>query len=339
MILLNEGIKIKKHPKMKYFKKAIVLYFLIMPIIAGAQNIEGRADDLARISLNAIVPEQIENMPEIARSNLQNRLMQIATINGLGGAEVNPRFVITAKVDVLSKNITPTAPPKIAYNLSFTFFIVDMIEQNVFSSTNMEFKGVGTNENKAFISAINNINVRAPQIKNFVETGKRKIIEYYNSRCDFIISEARSLAGRRQFEEALFKLSSVPEVSKECFDLAMNVAVPIYRQFANYQCRVLLNQAEAYWAANQNYAGAENVARLLSQIDPDAECMDEVRALVERVRARVLEVDKRNWGFTVNVWDDTVALERQRISAWRDVGVAWGRSWYSRYHWNLDWLW
>lgn len=324
---------------MKHLIIAIVLCCLVVPFKADAQNIEAKADDLSRISLNAIIPEQVEGMPNIARSNLQNKLMQIATINGLGGADVNPRFIITAKVDVLSKNITPTAPPQIAYTLGFTFYIADVIEQNVFSSTNMEFKGVGTNENKAYISAINNINVRAPQIKNFVETGKRKIIEYYNSRCDFIISEARSLAGRKQFEEALFKLSSIPEVCKECFDLSMEAAVSIYKQYADHQCLVLLNQAEAHWAANQHYAGAEYAARLLSQIDPDAKCMSDVRALVERVRTRVWEVDKREWDFEVKVWDDAVALESQRISAWRDIGVSWGRGWYGRYSWDLGWLW
>lgn len=324
---------------MKNIAIAIISCFLLLPFITDAQNIEAKADDLARISLNAVVPEQIEGMPDIARSNLQNRLMQIATINGLGGAEVNPRFIITAKVDVLSKNITPTAPPQIAYTLSFTFYIADVIEQNVFSSTNLEFKGVGTNENKAYINAINNINIRSPQIKNFVEAGKREIIEYYNARCDFIISEARSLAGRRQFEEALFKLSSIPEVCKECFELAMEAAVPIYKQYADHQCQVLLNRAEAHWAANQHYAGAEFAAQLLSQIDPEAKCMSDVRALVERIRTRIWDVDKREWDFQVNAWDDAVALESQRIAAWRDVGVAWGRGWYSRYRWNLDWLW
>lgn len=324
---------------MKKLALLIIIAWLGIHQTVYTQNVLGKSDDLTRITLNAIVPEQVEGMPEAARSYLQNKLTQIATTNGLGGVEINPRFVITSGVHILTKDITPTAPPKIAYTLSFTLYIVDAIQQKVFASTNLEARGVGDNETKAYTEAIKNLNVRSPQMKNFVETGKTKIIEYYNSQCDFIISEARSLAGRKQFDEAIFSLTSIPEVCKECHDLGMDAAAAIYVQFANFRCEQLLNEANSRWAANMHFAGAQQAAELISQIDPESSCMPQVNKLVAEIKQRVLQVDQREWDFNVATWSDRAALESQRISAIRDIGVAWGNRWYRTYNFDLSWLW
>ena len=323
-------------------KKLAILVFAIASISNTniySQNVQGKADDLARITLNAVVPEQVDEMPEAARSFLQNKLSQIATTNGLGGVEINPRFVITSGVHILTKDITPTAPPKIAYTLSFTLYIVDAIEQKVFASTNIESRGVGNNETRAYTEAIKTLNVRSPQMKNFVETGKSKILEYYNSQCDFIITEAQSLAGRKEFEEAIFKLTSIPEVCMECYALGMEAAETIYLQYADYRCQQLLNEANSRWAANMHFAGAQQAAELLSLIDPESSCMPGVNNLVSEMKQRVLQVDQREWDFNVATWSDRAALESERIRAIRDIGVAWGSRWYRRYDFDLSWLW
>lgn len=321
--------------------KVLLLLAVVMVCNTGlrAQNVRGSADDLARITLNAIVPEQVAEMPEAARSLLQNKLNQIATMNGLGGVEINPRFVITSGVHVLTKDITPTAPPQIAYTLSFTLYIVDVMEQKVFATTNLEARGIGNNETRAYTQAIRNLNERSPQLKNFVENGKNKIIEYYNSQCDFILTEARSLAGRREFEEAIFKLTSIPGVCKECHALGMEVAEGVYLQYAEFRCDQLLNEAKSRWAANMNFAGAQQAAELLSQIDPEASCMPAVNRFVAEMKDRILQVDQREWDFNVATFSERAQLESERIRAIRDIGVAWGRRWYRAYHFDLSWLW
>ncbi|HNT40890.1 MAG TPA: hypothetical protein PKN78_01495, partial [Tenuifilaceae bacterium] len=44
----------------------------------GAQNSQGKTDDLGRIALAAIVPEQAEGIPQSARQQLVNKMEQIA---------------------------------------------------------------------------------------------------------------------------------------------------------------------------------------------------------------------------------------------------------------------
>jgi hypothetical protein len=203
-------------------KRIIVLFVigLLAFTSLNAQNSLGKSDDLARISLTPIIPDELQTVPKYAKKMLQNKLKQVATKNGLGGG-ANPRFIITADVDVLTKDITPTAPPMTALTLQVNFYVADVVEQKIFSSTVLEVKGVGKNENKAFISAIKNIAPKNPEVRHFIEQGKEKIIEYYNSQCDNIITDAQTKASMKDYGRAIFTLTSIPDVCKECYDKAM----------------------------------------------------------------------------------------------------------------------
>ncbi len=71
----------------------------------------GYADDMARIALDVIVPDQVADIPDHARSLLESKLMQAVTDHGMGGEGVSPRFLVTAKMEILTKDVTPTVPP------------------------------------------------------------------------------------------------------------------------------------------------------------------------------------------------------------------------------------
>jgi hypothetical protein len=88
---------------------------LVAGLYASAQNDLGKLDDVGRIALTPYVPEQVEGMTDIARNNLLNKLAQILTQNGMSGGALDPRFVLAANAVVLTKDITPTAPPMQAY--------------------------------------------------------------------------------------------------------------------------------------------------------------------------------------------------------------------------------
>lgn len=308
-------------------KKLVLSIIFIGYAVQGlvAQNYESKADDYARIALHAYVPN-IAGMPDAARNMLRNKLEQIATQTGAGGNAVNPRFIITANVAVLSKDITATAPPMTAMTLEVTFFVGDAQTKTKYASASIQAKGVGTNETKAYIECLKNIKPTAPELKNMVETGKRKIIEYYNSQCDFILKKAETLASQNRYEEALFELMSVPDVCKDCYHNAMSAVGPIYKKYADKACVEKLNAAKAAWAGQPNAEGAQKVARLLSGIDPEAACMPDVNALVNEIKTKILELEKRDWDFQMKVFDSAVELEKQRIEAARQVGIAYGNN-------------
>jgi hypothetical protein len=305
--------------------KKILLLFVVScsMLFIKAQNTETKADDYNRIALHSAIPD-IADMPEAAKKMLKTKLDQIATNSGAGGNATNPRFIITANVSVLTKDITATAPPMTAITLDITLFVGDAQTMTKYASASIQAKGVGTNETKAYIEAIKMIKTSAPDLKNMVETGKRKIIEYYNSQCDFILKKAETLASQSKFDEAMFELSAVPDVCKDCYNKAMNAVGPIYKKYKDKACLERLNAAKAAWAGAQNASGASQVADLLRGIDPEAACMPDVNTFVSEVKAKVLELEKRDWDFSMKVFDTNTDLEKQRIEAARQVGIAFG---------------
>jgi len=239
--------------------------FLMVCSIGRAQNSQGKTDDMGRVAIAAFVPDQADGIPASAQQLLLGKMQQIAIQNGMGGSGSNPRFFMVPMVNVLTKDITPTAPPMHALTLDVVFYIVDASTQTIFSQTSISVKAVGATEDKAYIAGLKNLNVKAGQFKGFVETGKTKIIEYYNSQCDVIMKGANALAGQKKYEEALFNLLSVPDVCRECFDKCMDLSVDIYKQYANYKCTEYMAGAKASWAAMNTDKAAEFLGKITVQ--------------------------------------------------------------------------
>lgn len=202
--------------------------FLLMGIaalfvsVAMAQNNNGKADDMDRISIAPVVDAQ--DAPLASKDMLASKMRQICTLNGLAGEGSNPLFSMKATIDVLGKELTATAPPMHALTLAVNFYIVDNETGNVYSQTSIEIKGAGQNETKAYMAAMRNIDPKRGQFKAFVDQGKNKIIEFYNSQCDFVISKATALKAQGRNQEAALVLYSVPKVCKDCYEQCMQIA-------------------------------------------------------------------------------------------------------------------
>ena len=311
------------------FKQISITFILMAGILLNCvygQNTLSKTEDLGRIAIASYVSPQIEGLPASAKRMLSNKMSQIATANGLGGNARNARFIITPNVTVLTKDITATAPPMHAFTLEVSLYIGDGIDGTKFSSTSMEIKGVGTNETKAYIAALKQINPKQADVQQFVEEGKVRVVEYYNSRCDFIIKEAQALESQQKFEEAIYKLTGVPEVCKECFNKCMDAVAPIYQKQIDRQCEIQLAKAQNAWNAGQDSRAADEAAGYLANIEPTATCFDKANALSKSIAKRILELDKRECNFKLKQQQDEVDVRKATISAARDVGVAYGNN-------------
>ncbi len=299
---------------------SIALLMALTGLTVNAQNKKGKLDDLGRVSIGAYVSPQVEGLPSSAKRMLLNKMNQITSKNGVGGSRFSTQFILSPNVTVLTKDLTATAPPMTALTLEFTLYIGDGREGTVFANTSIEAKGVGTNETKAYISAIKRLNPGNPEIKAFVEEGKEKIIEYYNSKCDFIIKDAQTLASQNKYDEAIYKLTSVPDVCKECYDKCMDAIAPMYQEKIDRECEMKYTQAQGIWNAAQNMDAAEEAGALLASIEPEAACFSKVSGLMKKIEKKVKEIDTREWKYILK----DQAQESERIEAYRAVGVAYG---------------
>ncbi len=280
--------------------KKLIYIFIILACstirYSSAQNNAGKTDDVGRISITAFVEENMNGMPQGAREFLTNKLQQITTNNGLGGGSANPRFVITAQVVTLTKDIVPGPPAMIAQNLQVTFYIVDYQERIIFNTVSIMVKGVGTNDTKAYIQAIKQIQPSSTELKQFVELAKVKLLEYYNSHCDILIKKAETLASQKRYEEALFQLTTVPEVCLDCYNLAMDKSTEVYKQYVENKCMEDLTKAKTAWASYDE----ASALFYLADIFPDTKCFDEAQRLVTEIKdhkcAAALGAAQGAWG-------------------------------------------
>ncbi|PKP39066.1 MAG: hypothetical protein CVT98_03465 [Bacteroidetes bacterium HGW-Bacteroidetes-15] len=303
---------------------------LLLSIAVQSQSSLGKTDDLGRIAIAAIVPDEA-GVPGGAQRMLQNKLMQVASQNGLGATE-GAQFAMVPMITIISKDVTPTAPPMVALNIEVTLYIVDMLSQNIYSQTSIPLKGVGNTEERAYSQALNNINPRHGQFRGFVEKGKEKIIEYYNSQCDVIISSAKALAGQKKYDEALYMLLSVPDVSRECFDKCMAISIDVYQEYANQQCNEYLSSARAAWAGKE----LSKVEESLGKITPDMACYPQAEQLLAQITASVEAEGAGAWSFKMKQYDDSVDIEKMKIEAGKEVAKSW--AYYGASN-NFDWKW
>lgn len=301
-------------------KKIILGILLILSQNSIAQNSAGNLEDIDRITLSTFVPQQIDEMPEAARSSLTNKLNQIATQNGLGGDYSNERFIITSNINIVSKEITASAPPMQALTLDVTFYIGDGIDGIKFSSITTTVKGVGESETKAYISALKNIKPSDSNYESFVNKGKIKILEYYNNKCDFIIKQAETLASQNKYEEAIFRLTGVPEVSKDCYDKCLDAIAPIYKQQIDRDCKMKLSESTNLWLANQTVEAGNKAGEILSTIEPNSECFEEVKILFNKIGIQVRELGINELNYKLKEKDQ----ESELIKAYKEIGVAYG---------------
>lgn len=279
-------------------KNVLALLFCFASIVAIGQN-----KDYA-INLGAYVPEQIENVPASAKKMLINKLGQLVTANGISDNQYNSRFIITPNIVVATKEIMPTAPVKVVLILDITLYIGDGIAGTLYASESFNVKGVGTTETKAYIQALKQLKPKNEAMQSFISKGKEKIIDYYNSNCNQIHKEADVLENSGQVEDALGLMLSIP-ASSSCFDKSERKTKALYIKAVNRDCKLRLNEAQAIWSANQDLEAANEAARILSSVQPEADCFSRVKALFSKIEARAKELQDRDWNYKLKVLDAT----------------------------------
>lgn len=279
------------------------------------------AQDNNKINLGAHIPQQVESIPAGAKRLLLNKLGKIITDNGISDDVSNSRFILVPNVSVLTKNITPTAPPKIAITLEITFYVGDGLAGNLFASETLTAKGVGTNELKAYTNAIGRIQTKSKALTGLIEKAKQEILDYYEMECQTVANRASSLEKQGRFKEALFTITNIPE-STTCFSKHDQKITSLYKKAIDEDCVEKLNLAQAIWTSNQDFKAANEAGVLLASIRPQASCFSKVQQLYSKISARVKEVSDRGWELTLMEVD----LTKTNIEAAREVGVAFGEN-------------
>ena len=306
-----------------------------------------KLDDFGRIALNTYVSNDLK-IPLEAKNQLEIKLKQIASKYGMAGTAANPRFILTASVSIITKDIVAGPPQMIAQNMDITLFVGDAIENKVYANITITSKGVGTNENKAFIDAIKQINVQSNDLKAFLEEAKTKIVSYYATQCDFIINKAEALKGKESYNEALYNLALVPDICKDCYFKCLNEMSIVYDLKINSEGKKLLDKAITTWAANSNQEGANEATEFIKQINPKAKCIPDASKLLRSINSKLIadekerlrkeeEYEKRQQIIDAENAKQQAVLEKERINAYRQIAVEYAKNQPAVIYRNVYW--
>ena len=293
---------------------------LILTFVAISSNAQVKLDDFGRIVLNTYLPDNIE-IPSEAKNLLITKLDQITSNNVMGGSQANPRFIITANVNVGTKDIIAGPPQMIAQNIDITFFVGDAVANTIFSNTTLSLKGVGTNENKAFIEAFKTINPKNKEVLAFLEEGKTKIINYYSTNCDFIIKDAQTLSDQFKFNEAIYQLMMVPNVCKECYFKAKDAATLIFKKKIESDCSEKLKEAILIWAAEPTENGALKASAIMINIIPSDNCKTEINKLAIEIKNKLQLEQKKKYDFEMLEMQKHYDTDQKRLDALIEIAV------------------
>lgn len=297
------------------------LFVFIISVVFTALTAMAQTD-ASRISISAVQPEY-DNIPEVARANLETKMQRIISASGLGSS-ADTRFILTAKVDVIDKSITTAG--MILQKMEVTFIIGDVIEEKIYGTNTVNIAGVGETEAKAYIKAFQNIK----PMNEFFMAAKDAIVDYYTNSCQTIITDANRMAKMHQYDDAITNLVTVPNVCEDCYNKCQDRAIEIYNEKVevdkvsmNNEGLVLIKQARSAWMARQDYESAQKAMDLLANVDPNVPCSKDADALVDEIsaklrtdeakaEARAAAKAKAEWDFKMRQYEDKMELDRQK---------------------------
>ena len=320
----------------------IALIIFLSVFVANAQSTTGQ------IAIYTIVFEDV--LTNDAAGQLNNKLQRIVADNGFGSVSYADRFVLSAKVDVLSNSIAQTNPPRVSKKISVSLFIGDIVENRSFASCEIVLAGIGNNDNKALIAALSRLSSSNSTISKMMNDAREKIVEFYGSNSGRFIANAKSIALKGDVDQAIAYLMSIPPVNDECFSLCQNYAVELYNEKNNRDNYSLYSSAKAAWTAKKTKDGAAVACCYLKQVDPSSSCFEEAMALWTEIEDKLDKDDAEAKEMAMRKYEENQIIRQQQIEnnqtfrmaivdACKAIGVAYGehrpqnvqkiiRSWY-----------
>lgn len=278
-------------------------------------------DDVGRMAINVQRPSN-RTIPTEALDQLDDKMHQIITTAGISDNAINRRFSLTATVSVLKKDIISGSPARVSQTIEVAFYVKDIIEGKEYGQATISSVGVGLNENKAFIMAFSNIKPGNPRLQKMIESSKELIVAYYRTNIDNIIADAYLQVQQGNFDKALYQIAQVPDVCTDCTQKCRAATIDIYQKKIDSAGEKLLQAAKAAWNAEPNANGAVKASRFLAKIDLLAACQPQVDELMEEMKAKVLDDERKAWEFELQQYADAKAREQRdfefRVQQYKD---------------------
>jgi hypothetical protein len=299
------------------------LFAIIIVLVLSNNLIAQTSNDIGKIALSVVMPDNIKGLNTSHLSKLETKISQIVIASGLAASSYNNNFVVYPKFAIYETNVVEGGMQNITVITSELSLFIKQVDNNImFSTISKSLKGSGNSKELAITNAISKIPTNDPDFKTFIETGKNKIIKFYETKCEDIIKKSDGFVKMQKFEEALGLLMTVPEEVSSCYNQIQDKSIAAYKAYQTEKCSALIQKAKTTLASN-DFVGALNI---LAYIDPSATCFKESQTIAKTAEAKVTAEEKKQWDFQMKQYNDEVSLEKQRINAIKDIAVSYYKS-------------
>lgn len=294
------------------------IYISIIIVYLALNSVFCQDDNTNWLNIGLYVPDNHDDLSGAHLQKLQTKLSSALSNNGISSTVITNNIVAYPKIDINSESDANTGMAKIkVIDMDVTLFVVQADEKTNFGSKTFRIRGSGKTKEQAITSALNSFQTKSTEWEKFLNQTKTKIIQYYEKMCDKIISRADQLAGMGKMEEAMAHLMYIPsEVS--CYEKVKDKSLSIYKKYIDSKCSSLIQEAKSQLAL-KDYETAMNT---ITQIDPQSSCFKDADNLIAKSSKEINEEIKSRWDFFKKTYNDSVELEKMRIKAVRDIGVA-----------------
>jgi hypothetical protein len=301
--------------------------FWVFTFVLFAQT----TNDVGKIAISVVMPDTVEGLNASHLSKLQTKIVQIVSASGITADGGYHNFVIYPKFALYGQDAVEGGMQNIAVvSVELSLFIKQVDNNLLFSTICKHLKGSGFSKETAITDAISKIPVRDGDLITFIETGKSKIIQYYEIKCNDIIKKSDSYVNMQQFEQAIGLLMTIPEEVSDCYHRVEEKTIEAYKGYQTQKCAERMQIAKTTLAAN-NYDGA---LQILSEIDPAASCFSESQKVAKQAELMLDEEQRKQWEFKMKRQKDSQTLEKIRIDAIKEIAIAYYRQQPTKINYN-----
>lgn len=281
-----------------------------------------------QISMYAMVVN--EDLPQEAVQNLTNKLLRAISMNGSGSLDSIERFVLVANVTVTSNDVASTTPVRVSKKMDITLIVGDVVENKTFGSCCLSVAGIGTNDNKAYISAFSQFNPSNKIVKNMFDEANEKISKFYSDSALFV-AKARAFSQSGEYDKAIAYLMTIPPIDQRTFKICQEEIASIFKQKIDAEGLALYQQALGVWKTTRNLQGAKQVAAILENVDPYSSAMSEIDDLWKEITSKLnadelaaIAAQERAHEERMQQTASNAELAKEFLSAAKAVGMAFG---------------
>lgn len=264
-----------------------------------------------------------EGFAESTCKYIENKLKAVISSNENWNVSDWSRLVLAVKINPTRQDVTPTAPVKISVEFDVFFSVGDITDNHIFRTEKITMSGIGASEEQAYTAAFKTFSAKNPTINKMLDETRSLVENYYKTHCQQIVQRANMLVNTNSYDEAIFLLTSIPDVCTDCYGKCIDLVSSVYKQKIDYEGNQLLKNARAEWMKGQDKEAASRVAEIVKEIDPNSSAYSDARKLQNTIAGKLNADDKLAWELSEKQMQARHETTLSVIDAARAIGVAW----------------